>query len=141
MALFYRYYATNPGTSSVTFSHTGASAQVRSFAGFNFPNATVANSNFAGTAFSANNNLSAGSVTTLAASAKYLYFSVAQGSGTPTFTNPSGYTGTSSNISSMGIAAAASTDYAGAAGSTSGVVTGSWTGTILNKLGAIIAIS
>jgi len=143
MKLFYRYYATSPGSSNtVIFSHSGTSALVRAFTGFNFPNATVVNSDFAGTSFSSNNSASAGSVTSLAPAAKYLYFSVASGTGTPTFTNPDGYSGTSNNVINMGIASAVPTAYAGATGSTSGTVTGTWTGsTIPNKLAAIIAIS
>jgi hypothetical protein len=142
MALFYRYYATNPGSSNtVVFSHTGVSGLDRAYTGYNFPNATVANSNFTSPSFSSNNSTSAGSVTTLAPAARYLYFSVAIGTGTPTFTNPSGYTGTSNNIVRMGIASAVPTGFAGGTGSTSGVVAGSWSGSLVNKLGAIVAIS
>ena len=145
MALFYRYYDTSPGnTNTVTFSHTGSTAFPRGYAGYNFPRATVANSNFGGTSFSGNNSASVSSVTTVAAQSKYLFLSVGAGTGTPGFTNPTGYTGTSNNITSMGMTAMVSSAYAGASGSTSGDVTGTWTnttsGTVANRLAAIIAI-
>ena len=150
MALFYRYYATNPGNSNqVTFSHNGAAGAFRAFTGYNFPRATVENSNLLNAAFSANNSTSAGPATTLVTDSKFLYISVATGSGTPAFTLPTGpggysYTGTSSNIGAMGIGAAVSTPYLPESAS-SDSVTGSWapttTGSILNKLGAIVAIA
>jgi hypothetical protein len=141
MALFYRYYATNPGsTNQVTFSHNGTAGAFRAFTGYNFPRGTVENSNLSAAAFSSNNSASAGPVTTLVKDSKYLYFSVVTGSGTPAFTAPVGYSGTSSNITAMGIGAAVSSVYIPAAAN-SGSVTGTWSGTASNKLGAIIAIA